>query len=453
MRVLTIVDDLGRGGTQRVAVQTAAHYQGAGLTNAILTRKGAGPREDEAREHGIELFLGEGADHAPSSNATALARQWGADVIVAHRTGLPNPSYGALLRALGAGGRDGPGVIEHSHFGRWDCSEDRELFDVHIHVSRWCLWKWTRWTRWSRPRPIGVCVPHMVDAERFRASTREETDAFRDAHGIPRDAFLYGYLAQKHPGKWSAAMFDGFRAQAQEDPKARLVIGGIGEDRKRLYTSFPDDVKERIHVIGFINGDEALRAAYSAMDTFMLVTDIGETFGLVAAEAMACGTPVVTMANPTKGSGQCEVVGHEVGGLIAAGPGSVSEAMRRIRVDHALRARCAENGRRRVESLYDPATIGAALVEVLRAVHGAKDRASIREALGGHRAIVTRADWSGLMEEWGGMIGSISKKELAVQRLVLNPLVQRLWIARQLKSTMHREQGSLGGSGVRKAPG
>lgn len=442
MRVLTIVDDLGRGGTQRVAVQTSSYYQRAGLTTAILTRKGSGPREDEARSAGIELFIGEGADQAPTSRATRDAREWKPDIIIAHRTGLPNPSYGDLLRALGAGKKDGPRVIEHTHFGRWDYSEDRHLFDVHLHVSRWCHWKWTRWTRFTRPKPVGVCVPHMVDSDRFHPASPDEAGAFRDQHNIPRDAFLYGYLAQKHPGKWSPVMFNGFRAQAEQDPKAHLVIGGIGEDRTHLFESFPEDIRNRIHVIGFINGDDAMRAAYSAMDCFVLVTGIGETFGLVAAEAMSCATPVVTMANPTKGSGQCEVVGHEIGGLIAAGPGHVSEAMRRIRVDHELRARCAELGRERVRTMYHPDTIGKALVDVIESVHNAPDRASMRRALDSKDGVITRADLDGLMKSWGGMIGSFTPKQRLIQSLILNPLVQRLWIKRQLKLSMRLEQGS-----------
>jgi glycosyltransferase involved in cell wall biosynthesis len=433
MRVLTIVDDLGRGGTQRVAVETACFYQNAGFINAILTRKGSGLRASDAQAQGIELFIADDPATAHTSDAARAARDWKPDLIVAHRQGLPDQDYGNLLRAVGAGQPNGPRVLEHSHFGRPDHTQDRLLFDAHIQISRWCHWKWTRWTSKIKPRPIGVCVPHMVDLSRFSPATKEETDAFRNEHNIPLDAFLYGYVAQKHPGKWSANLFNSFKAQAEKDPNTRLVIAGIGEYDKRLFMDFPANIKDRIIVIPFINGDEALQTAYSAMDTFVLATDIGETFGLVAAEAMSCGTPVVTMANPQKGSGQCEVVGHESGGLIAASPAAVPIAMQRIREDHDLRAKCAANARQRVIDRYNPETIGAKLIQVLKIVRSAPDRNSIREALASDASIITSTNVTELHQDWGGMIGEFTFKQRLTQLLILNPTFQRYWVNRTLK--------------------
>ncbi len=433
MRVLTIVDDLGRGGTQRVAVETACFYQKSGLTNAILTRKGSGLRASDAQAQGIELFIANDPTTAHTSDAVRAARDWKSDLIVAHRQGLPDQDYGNLLRAVGAGQPNGPRVVEHSHFGRPDHTQDRLLFDAHIQISRWCHWKWTRWTSKIKPRPIGVCVPHMVDLSRFSPATKEETDAFRNEHNIPLDAFLYGYVAQKHPGKWSTTLFNSFRTQAESDPNTHLVIAGISDHDHRHFNHFPDHIKDRIIVIPFINGDDALQTAYSAMDTFVLVTNIGETFGLVAAEAMSCGTPVVTMANPQKGSGQCEVVGHESGGLIAASPAAVPVAMQRIREDHDLRAKCVANARQRVIDRYNPQTIGAKLIQVLKIVHSAPDRNSIREALEQDASLITSTNAKELHQDWGGMIGQFTPKQRLAQQLILNPTFQRFWVKRTLK--------------------
>lgn len=67
-----------------------------------------------------------------------------------------------------------------------------------------------------------------------------------------------------------------------------------------------------IHFLGHISDDSILRTIYSAADV-MVVPSRQETFGLTAAEAMACGTPVVCFGT----TGLLDIVDHKVNGFTA----------------------------------------------------------------------------------------------------------------------------------------
>lgn len=79
------------------------------------------------------------------------------------------------------------------------------------------------------------------------------------------------------------------RAVLDSVPNLHLAIVGDGPHRETLerhYAGYP------VTFVGYMAGDE-LSTAYASADVFVFPTSSIETFGLVAAEAMASGVPVV----------------------------------------------------------------------------------------------------------------------------------------------------------------
>ncbi|MCW0221278.1 MAG: glycosyltransferase family 4 protein, partial [Prosthecobacter sp.] len=77
------------------------------------------------------------------------------------------------------------------------------------------------------------------------------------------------------------------------EPKAQLVIGGSGSERKRLEKQVKRlRIQNNVIFAGFIPEDQ-LADHYRAADLFVLPTFALEGFGLVTVDALACGTPVV----------------------------------------------------------------------------------------------------------------------------------------------------------------
>jgi glycosyltransferase involved in cell wall biosynthesis len=127
-------------------------------------------------------------------------------------------------------------------------------------------------------------------------------------------------------------------------PQARLVVAGDGDDRARL-----ERIAEQRGVaprIEFRGGTSAadLRSLYAACDLFVLPSR-KEGFGLVFAEAMACGKPVVA----ARAGGATDVVEHGVTGLLVSGEGDeLAQAIISVLRDPHLRARMGAAGRARV---------------------------------------------------------------------------------------------------------
>ncbi len=101
------------------------------------------------------------------------------------------------------------------------------------------------------------------------------------------------FLSRIHPKKGCDLLVEGFAAIAASDPTLDLVIAGPDEtglvDGLRARTQALG-IGDRIHFPGMLKGDTKT-GAFRAADAFVLPSH-QENFGIVVAEAMACGTPV-----------------------------------------------------------------------------------------------------------------------------------------------------------------
>ncbi|MFK7759602.1 MAG: glycosyltransferase family 4 protein [Phycisphaerales bacterium] len=439
MKVLTIVNDLGPGGTQRVAVDVTLCYQRHGHQCAVLTYNGSGPRLQELDDAGIQTFI---AKHKRNSNPNTTwntaARDWNPDIIHFHRSGKPTPDENALIRFL----KDPPHqqapasnpdqtkpirVIEHSHFGRCDRTKDRHLIDAHIQISKWCLWRWRTWAKGLKPQPVGAYIPHMVNADKFTVQSNEQAAQLRENHSIPQDAFLYGFIAQPNYAKWSPNLFNSFKAVAQSDSNTYLMIAGISDKSKELYARFPDEIKSRIIVLPFIKDQQDISTAYTAMDAFVHATRIGETFGFILTESMCCNTPVLTMETPERDNAQAEIVGHKRGGLVAANQKELVRAMLKIKEDKELYAHCKAHGREHVINEFNQERISNMLIRFLDHVYSSTNREDLRTKLAADPLLITSISKFELDEASLGRMGSHTLKQRILQTVVLTPTFQRVW--------------------------
>lgn len=124
--------------------------------------------------------------------------------------------------------------------------------------------------------------------------TTEQKQAFQAAlPGLEDRRFLL-FLSRIHPKKGCDLLIQAFAAVAREDPDLQLVIAGPDETgwRKALSKIAQEGgVADRIHWPGMLKGD-AKWGAFHGCEAFVLPSH-QENFGIVVAEALACGKPTL----------------------------------------------------------------------------------------------------------------------------------------------------------------
>ena len=193
-------------------------------------------------------------------------------------------------------------------------------------------------------------VSNGVDTERFAPADDAAIAAFRDRHDLP-DGPLVGYTGRHG---YEKRLGDLLAATAGLDVGVVLAGDGPARAELRRRAAARDDVR----FLGFLDR-EALSTFYSALDAFAFPSPI-ETQGLVALEAVACGTPVVAVDG---GALSESVVDGETGYHFP--PGDVDgfrAAIRRVLDETAaLSARCrrrrpeldVERSIERLSAVYD----------------------------------------------------------------------------------------------------
>lgn len=143
-----------------------------------------------------------------------------------------------------------------------------------------------------------VAIPPGVDLDRFRPASRCEA---REALGLRHDAVVLGFVGRIQPLKAPDVLLRAAAEMLRRDPalRERLVVLVVGGPSGSGLTE-PTALQELAAHLGITDvvrflppqAGPALGRVYRAVDV-VAVPSHNESFGLVALEAQACGTPVV----------------------------------------------------------------------------------------------------------------------------------------------------------------
>ena len=334
-RILTVVYSLEKGGTQRAAQNFAEGYQANGLDSRVLYTREDGLRRRELEVARVPVYcLLDRADRE-------ALMQWQPQLVHLHSHQLTLPEFD-LIKSSFPQAR----LVETNVFSIPSPWSSR--LDQSFQLAEWCLWRYRR--RAGDRCPVSV-VPYPVKTGAFTRSGENARRDFRAAYGLAADAIVLGRIGQSFDGKWSPLLIDTFNRLRRQYSRLRLlVVNPPPLIRKGIARS---SWREDIVVIERIDGDGPLSDCYSAMDIFVAISDLGESFGMVLAEAQLCETPVVTFATPWQDNSQVEVVTNGRGGAVVATRRALEDALRELIDDLALRRQLGRQGRAQILAAYD----------------------------------------------------------------------------------------------------
>jgi len=221
------------------------------------------------------------------------------------------------------------------------------------------------------PKPDVHVVPNAVDLDVF-APTGTRLDLDRLAGLPPASAAVtrVGLIATYAKWKGHEVFLDAIKQIASRKSIRGYIIGGPIYDtpnsqftRRDLQTLIESrQLDGCVGLTGFVEAAPAMRA----LDIVVHASTEPEPFGLVIAEAMACGRPVVT----TGDGGAAEMIAHGHDALVAAaGEAAVlAEAIGELAANPALRAAIGERARETARARFAPPTVASQLGRVFEAI-------------------------------------------------------------------------------------
>lgn len=180
-----------------------------------------------------------------------------------------------------------------------------------------------------------------IDLQKFRPD-----DA--GAHTDSRVELTVGFAGQLIERKGLGTLMRAWSRLEAHHPEARLRLAGTGPLRGAL-DSWRQDLRHPDHV-AILGQVEDMPAFYRAC-RLLVMPSLCEGFGLAAAEALACGVPVVA----TRTSSLPEIVHHRESGLLVpvADADALRQAMARLLDDGDEAHRLGLAGRRHVVQNFD----------------------------------------------------------------------------------------------------
>lgn len=361
MKILVLAGGLGvMRGTERMIRSVAAILRKDHEVVVYATELG-GDTERILRDEGFRVLVG-GA-------ALDEALAFHPDIVNIHHPGWWNPKQAEILRRFR---RDGAKVVETNIFGQVDY-EAGDTLDLSIQISRWDLY---RWKCVKRPlKTLGVYCPNIVETDGFRRAGGAEIAEWRRALSLPADAFVLG-RAGKFDWTAMASALEGFLAR---DLRHWLVSidDGCGS------SAMPKSLKAhpRVRVVPRMSSSEELSCFYSGCDALLNASPFGESFGMIVAESVACGTPVIALSTPNLDNAQLEVMEPGVGGVAIASPEYLGAAVEHIRRDFPRTAERLVRMRESIVSRYSPSVVSRQLRAIFAALHDCDDRSELKSRL------------------------------------------------------------------------
>ncbi|MDR9415715.1 MAG: glycosyltransferase [Gracilimonas sp.] len=150
-------------------------------------------------------------------------------------------------------------------------------------------WLGERISQYGVHNPIPV--PFGIDKDFFSPNRREKKlrKKLLAQFDLPESAKLMIAISRHHPEKRLGTIIDGFDAASKESPMGLIVFG---DGPIRSYVNYKVSKAPYIQIMGFTENRDELADILASCDYFVHGSS-AETYGIVVAEAVCSGLPVI----------------------------------------------------------------------------------------------------------------------------------------------------------------
>lgn len=308
IKIIECADQLGLGGTE-YALQLYCKYLDKEKfdVTAVGLYKG-GEREQLISDLGINVVILNG----DFNKFETLIE--GTDVFHWHGYGQVDEKLFAFLS------KNKPRlIIQTNVFGHFEKSPSYDLIDFDLYISKMILVRRMALDRsyadqFAHKRKV---LPYPVDIDFLKDENIEpplsEVEQFKINHNI-NDCFVVGRVGRADDHKFDMITLIAFAEYLNYNNTAKFLL--VGATKRMVALIKKLKITNSVIILDNTTDMKQLLTYYKAMDVFLAASNIGESFGMVMAEAMSMGVPVVTISTPAKDNAQVEVVDNGDTGFV-----------------------------------------------------------------------------------------------------------------------------------------
>ncbi|MDO7743725.1 MAG: glycosyltransferase family 4 protein [Pedobacter sp.] len=356
IRIIEAGNSLGLGGTEYVIQLYCKYLNKEFFQVTALGIFEGGERVSLIEENGVKVVLLNG----DLNQLAGLLKE--TDVFHWHGNGKLDPEVFKIVAD-----NKPKLVIQTNVFGNFRESILYQSVDYDLYVSKMIMIRRMYYDSYLKNNVFKKrrVLYNPVDIEQLNQllPDEDEISSFKIKHNLT-DKFIIGRVGRADRAKFDLINLDAFAEFASEIRSARFLL--VGATEILIEHARQLGIEDKLIVLENTIDLKQLLLYYKCIDIFVAASHIGESFGMVIAEAMIAGVPVITISTPDKDNAQIELVDNEVTGIVVKRDTSIlCRAMKHLYSQPELRKSLAENARQKISKTYHAASIVRSLEDLI----------------------------------------------------------------------------------------